>query len=307
MHLLVIGNVAFDTICKVKFLPKKNEATSIVNLKECFGGCAGNAACVAGKLGVKCSLYASVGLDFKNSGYERRLKELGIDISLLTYRNKLTARSFMFADDRGNQQIYYYPGASLHLIHRPVDFSKFTHVHFTAGEISTYRALMEKAREHGCIVSFDPGQEMFHRSIEREIYECLSLSHYLFFNEYEIKHLLDGIGSQNAEELFFDDTIAIVVSKGERGSTVYRRDGRTVDIPAVKTVSIKDPTGAGDSHRAGFIVGIMKGYDEEVACRIGSVVAHFVIQEMGAQENLPSWDEVIETYKRTYGELNTLI
>ena len=301
MSLLVVGNVAFDFILKVKFLPKRNEATSVTDLRLCPGGCAGNVAVVARRLGIRSSLYSSVGKDFRNSDYEKNLLDMGIGIENLQYVDDMTARSFMFSDDNGDQQIYYYPGASSKLSYKKVDFSRYKCVHFSAGEISVYKHLMRDAKKRGCMVSFDPGQEIFHRSIE-DIARCLPYADYLFFNEYEVEYISREIKVRDIGDLFFENTKAIIVSMGERGSRIYTRDGH-VDVPAIKVKEIKDPTGAGDSHRAGFLVGIMRGYDEIVSCRIGSVVSHFIIQCVGAQENVPSWDDVLRVYRSEFGNL----
>lgn len=304
MSLLVVGNIAFDFISRVKFLPRKNEATSVDELKLCFGGCAGNVAVVAKKLGINSSLYSSVGKDFKDSDYERKLLEMGINIENLQYVDDITARSFMFSDDKGNQQIYYYSGASSRLSYRKVDFSKYRCVHFSAGEISVYENLMRDAKRENCIVSFDPGQEMFHRNVKEDIINCLAYADYLFFNEYEADYISREMRVKDIRELFSDNTKAIIVSMGEKGSRIYTKEDR-LDIPAVKVKEVKDPTGAGDSHRAGFLVGIMKGYNEVISCRIGSIVSYFIIQGIGAQENIPSWNDVLEVYKSKFGELSS--
>ena len=302
MSLLVVGNTAFDFISRVKFLPRKNEATSVEELKLCFGGCAGNVAVVAKKLGINSSLYSSVGKDFKNSNYEKKLLELGVNMGNLQYIDDITARSFMFSDDKGNQQIYYYSGASSRLSYKKIDFSKYRCVHFSAGEISVYENLMRDAKRENCIVSFDPGQEMFHRDVKKEIINCIAYADYLFFNEYEADYISREMGIKDIRELFSENTRAIIVSMGEKGSRIYTKESG-FDIPAVKVKEIKDPTGAGDSHRAGFLVGIIRGYNEVISCRIGSIVSYFIIQGIGAQENIPSWEDVLEIYKSEFGEL----
>lgn len=302
MRLLVVGNVAFDFISKVRFLPRRNEATSVSELKMCFGGCAGNVAVVARSLGIGSALYSAVGRDFEGSDYERKLLDMGIDIDNLQYVNDITARSFMFSDDAGNQQIYYYSGASSKLVYKEIDFSRYACVHFSAGEISIYEDLMKDAKKSKCIVSFDPGQEMFHRNVKKDIVRCLPYADYLFFNEYEARYITKKMKIENIKDLLNDGVRAIVVSMGEDGSRVYTME-RTIDIPAVRVKEVKDPTGAGDSHRAGFLVGILRGYDEVVSCRIGSVVSHFIIQGIGAQENVPSWDDVVEIYESRFGRL----
>jgi len=302
MGLLVVGNIAYDTIGDVRFLPEKNQATAVEKLILSNGGCAGNVAVAANKLGVETALYSAVGNDFKESDYLKQLVDLGVNTSFLQYIDDLTARSFIFTDSEERQQIYYYPGASARLNDKKFDYRGFSHVHFTAGEISVYKGLMERACEAGCVVSFDPGQEMFHRHIRDEIISCLPYAPYLFFNEYEAMHLLSETEAEDIHVFFSEKTKAIVVSKGERGATLYLRD-KTVEVPAVKTRVVKDPTGAGDAHRAGFLAGIIKGYSEEVACRIGAVVSSFVIQEKGTQTSLPTWDEMKKVYLQHFGEL----
>ena len=302
MSLLVVGNIAFDTICRVKFLPDKNEATAITELRNCFGGCAGNVAVIAKILGIDAGLYSSVGFDFKRSDYERRLIDLDIDMENLQYVGDATARSFIFSDEKGRQQIYYFSGASYHLPYRKVSFSRYKYVHFTAGEIKVYRDMMKDAEDNGCVISFDPGQEIFHRD-KKEILDCLPYPDYLFFNRFEIDHLMQKSGIGSINDLFSENTKAIIVSMGEKGSILYTDGGKRIDIPAVKVNKILDPTGAGDAHRAGFLAGIIKGYSESTACKIGSIVSSFVIQEIGAQENIPSWEDVVKIYKKHFGQM----
>lgn len=303
MKLLVVGNIAFDTIALVKFLPEKNQATSIRDIFFSDGGCAGNVAVAAKKMGIEVALYASVGRDFEKSGYLLKLKQMNLDLSHLQQVNDLTARSFMFSDAKENQQIFYYPGASSKLTYRKVDFESFSNVHFTAGEFSIYEKLMKDATSKKCTISFDPGQEMFHRPVEKHIAGCLPYVSYLFLNEHELEHLLRCLNYKEINEIFSDKMRCIIVSRGRKGATLYFKD-RAINVPAVKVEKVKDPTGAGDAHRAGFLAGIMKGYNEVVACRIGNIVASFVIRDKGAQTNLPNWKQVVEVYSKIFGKLD---
>ena len=301
MNLLVVGNIAYDTLGDVKFLPERNQATCIDNISFSYGGCAGNVAVATRKLGVKTSIYSIVGEDFKNSDYLKYLEETDIDTSYLQYSRHPTARSFIFTDREKNQQIFYYPGASSTLKPHAIDFKKFSHIHFTAGEITSYRRLMEEAIKSGCTVSFDLGQEIFHRP-KGQVVSLLDYASYLFFNEHEANFLLNEINKKDIREIFSDKTIAIVVSKGENGSVLYTQDNET-EIDAIYVEEVKDPTGAGDAYRAGFLAGIIKGYDEETSCKIGSIVASFVVRKEGTQTNLPNWEEMERVYKEIFGEI----
>jgi len=301
VSLLVVGNIAYDTVCKVRFLPGRNEATSIEDFNQTFGGCAGNVAVIASKLGVETSIFSSVGEDFKKSDYLRQLVKYRIDVSNLKYSPMFsTARSFLFSDEKGNQQIFYYPGASAELVRYKLDPTRFNYIHFTAGEISAYLDIMKKAKQS--IISFDPGQEMFHRPIEKQILPCLPYVSYLFLNNHETNLLLKVTGEKNLEKLRLNNGIeAIIVSYGEKGSKIYH-DGSEIYIPAVEPKKMLDPTGAGDAHRAGFLTALIKGYDLVMCGRIASVVASFIIEKYGTQTNIPSWEMIKKRYKDFFKE-----
>jgi len=301
MKLLVVGNIAYDTICKVRFLPDKNEATSIEELNQTFGGCAGNVAMITSKLGIETSIFSSVGKDFKKSEYLQSLVKHKIDVSNLKYSSRLfTANSFLFTDNRGNQQIFYYPGASSELVNHGLDPSGFHYIHFSAGEISAYPNIMRNAKHS--VISFDPGQEMFHRPVETQILPCLQYVSYLFLNNHEADLLLKITKEKNLENLRVNNNIkAVIVSYGEKGSKIYS-DGDWVNIPAVKPKKVLDPTGAGDAHRAGFLASLIKGYDLVECGRIGSVVASFIIEKYGTQTNIPSWDMIKKRYEKFFKE-----
>lgn len=293
MKLLVIGNVAYDIIGTASFLPQTNQATLIKDKKiePFFGGCAGNVAVTASMLGVNTSIFSAVGNDFKQSDYLKHLQKNNVDTSSLCYSQVSTARSFIFTDDSENQQIYYYPGASSELGKYSVDFNDVDYVHFAAGEISVYPSLMKKAWENNCSISFDPGQELFHRPLDKEINRCLPYVSHLFLNHHEAMFLLDAMRKESVRELIGEQTEIVVVSRGNEGSAIYL-EGETIDVPAFSPKIVKDPTGAGDSHRGAFLAAVLNGYDYWMAGKIASVVSSFVIEKRGAQTNIPTRDEI---------------
>jgi ribokinase len=301
MKLLVVGNIAYDTICKVRFLPHKNQATAIDEFHQTFGGCAGNVAIITSKLGIETALFSTVGIDFKNSEYLKHLIDNKINVSNLKYSNKKpTARSFIFTDSERNQQIFYYPGSSSELINYKIDVSEYDYIHFTAGELSAYLGLMREAKDS--IISFDPGQEMFHRPVKEQIIPCLPYLSYLFLNNHEANLLLSITKERSIETLRSNNNIkAVIVSYGKDGSEIYF-ENNNIKIPAVKPDQILDPTGAGDAHRAGFLAALMHNYDLVKCGKIASVVASFIIEKYGTQTNIPSWDMIKARYKVFFKE-----
>jgi sugar/nucleoside kinase (ribokinase family) len=82
----------------------------------------------------------------------------------------------------------------------------------------------------------------------------------------------------------------VVLKQGERGATVYSREGR-LHLP-VSPARGGDTVGAGDSFDAGFLAGWMRGLPMrrclEIACRCGRAVAGAA----GGLNGQPSWDDI---------------
>ncbi|UCB44519.1 MAG: adenosine kinase [Spirochaetota bacterium] len=72
-----------------------------------------------------------------------------------------------------------------------------------------------------------------------------------------------------------------VIKNGEK-DTLIADKGEVFSIPVFKS-NVKDTTGAGDNFAAGFIYGILKGYDIPLCGRIASFVASKTIEKIGAQ------------------------
>jgi ribokinase len=289
--ITVVGTIAFDTIGTAKKLPSPDEAVEVTALRDQPGGCAGNVAHALARLGVDVTLRASVGPDFAGSDYEKMLEAQNVGFDLYRSRRP-TARALLFGDGSGRQQIYFFPGASKdtsRLHPASADLA-----HFAAGEFSAYPWLMKDCR----MVSFDPGQELLHASL-RDVETCFQYVHYLFVNEHEMAHLEKGLGLP-LPKLLQRVKKALVVTHGAKGATIHTPDG-DIAVPSAKA-NVVDPTGAGDAHRAGFLYGLENGYALDVCGRLGSTVAAFALEGMGAQANLPTLEAVKARYAESFGE-----
>src|SRR6201999_76164 len=75
-------------------------------------------------------------------------------------------------------------------------------------------------------------------------------------NDYELELLRQKTGLDEADLLA--QAGALIVTRGEHGSTVIAKDSR-IDVPAVTPHRIVDPTGVGDAYRGGLLKGIALG------------------------------------------------
>lgn len=284
--LTVVGTVAWDTLALVERLadPETTGGVRLVHA-DLPGGTGGNVATALARLGAGPRLVSAVGPDFAGSAYERALREAGVDLGGLHRAATPTSRAYVFVEPSNRQQTYFYPGASRDLVAQRVG----GRVHFAAGEVACYPAMMQQADW----VSFDPGQEVFHRD-HKEILACLPQVDLLFLNEHERRRL--GL---DLDALTRDGTL-VVETRGKRGTVVHAAGG-PVEVPGVD-VPAKDPTGAGDAHRAGFLYALDHGADPRTAARFANVLGSFAVEGVGPQSTLPTLPQAKARYAQAYGE-----
>lgn len=82
----------------------------------------------------------------------------------------------------------------------------------------------------------------------------------------------------------------VVVTKGEKGSVVYS-SGKKFEAPGFKVKHLKG-LGGGDGFIAGFMFGIMKGWDLGKSAELGNAVGAMVVQGHACSESMPTYPEV---------------
>jgi ribokinase len=155
-----------------------------------------------------------------------------------------------------------------------------------------------RVAERSEFVSFDPGQDVFWYNKE-QLGSIIDNANILFANQHEVRQMYETLGITRDMLIKKVDT-AIFTMSGD-GSTLYT-GGKELFIPVVP-VTLADPTGAGDSYRAGFLSAYVRGYSPLTCCKIGTVTASFVVEHVGCQTHLPSWDDMTVRYRKHFGML----
>ena len=70
-------------------------------------------------------------------------------------------------------------------------------------------------------------------------------------------------------------------------------DDRTIRMPAFKVEAV-DTTGAGDVFHAGYIFGLLQGWDLERVLRFASALAALKCRRIGGRTGVPGLDEVMQ-------------
>jgi adenosine kinase len=308
MKLVVTGSIAFDYLMSFPgkftehFLQDRIERVSLSFLVDTMdkrrGGCAPNIAYTLALLGERPIMMAAAGEDFGE--YRTWLEAAGVDTShVLQVPGKFTASFFCSTDQHHNQIASFYTGAMA-----DAGQLSFRHVRdcglaiISPNDPGAMVQYADECRAMGIPFIFDPGQQCARMSGD-ELREGLAGAALLICNDYEFGLFTQKTGLTEADVL--ERAGALIITRGEHGSTVVTRTGRA-DIRAVAPTRIVDPTGVGDACRGGLMKGIALGLPYAQGAQLGSVAAAYALEHLGGQSHAYTWDEFKERYAAHFGD-----
>ncbi|MGH9370556.1 MAG: carbohydrate kinase family protein [Vicinamibacterales bacterium] len=307
MSIVVTGSIAFDYLMSFPgrftehFLPEHMSRVSLSFLVDTMdkrrGGCAPNIAYTLALLGESPRLMATAGQDFGD--YREWLEAAGVDTSLVqAVPGKFTASFFCSTDVEGNQIASFYTGAMANageLSFRTVQDCRLAIISPNDPEAMLQYA--EECRTLGLRYIWDPGQQCARMSGE-ELQKGVVGATLVICNDYEFELIRQKTGLDEASVL--EHAEALVITRGEKGCSVFEADGCT-DVPAVIPARIIDPTGVGDAFRGGFMKGMARGADYVVSAELGAVAAAYALEHLGGQSHTYSWPEFRDRFDVNFG------
>jgi adenosine kinase len=307
MKIVVTGSIAFDYLMSFPgrftehFLPEHMNRISLSFLVDTMdkrrGGCAPNIAYTLALLGERPRLMAAAGEDFGE--YRHWLESAGVDTSLVVQiPGKFTASFFCSTDLENNQIASFYTGAmadSGQLSFRTAGDCGLAII--SPNDPGAMMQYAEECRTMGIAYIFDPGQQCTRMS-GAELKDGIVGAHVVICNDYEFELIRQKTGLGESDVLAVAK--ALVVTRGEDGSSVYLSSGERVDVAAVPPAHIVDPTGVGDAYRGGLMKGMALRLPFEVCARMGSVAAAYALEHLGGQSHSYTLDEFTRRYEQHF-------
>ena len=318
MSVLVTGSVAVDHIMvfedhfKNHFvsdkLEKLNVAFHVPEMTKKYGGTGGNIAYNLARLGVDPLLLAAVGPDL--GPYADWMDQSGVRRDhLYVIEDEYCSACFITTDAGNNQLISFHPGAMDRAHEKKI--SDVTE-DFSVGIVSPNgrQAMIEYARDlkaAGKTTVMDPGQGLPILDKDDLITAFTGAAVYIV-NEYEWELTQEKTGLD--EDGVAEKVGALIVTRGEEGSLLRKggldcglvvENDRT-EIAPVKAEQAVDPTGCGDSYRAGLLYGIANGLSLETGTRLGSLMGALKVARSGPQGIELDLEGIRAEYRKVFGE-----
>jgi len=211
---------------------------------------------------------------------------------------KFCASFFCSTDQENNQIASFYTGAMAdagQLSFRTIDGAGLAIV--SPNDPGAMVQYAEECRTLGVPFIFDPGQQCA-RMDGSELRDGLRGAAIVILNDYELELLRQKTGLSEPDLL--REAHALIVTRGEHGSSVITRDGR-VDVKAVPPERIVDPTGVGDAFRGGLMKGMASAKSVKECAQLGTVAATYALEHLGGQSHAYSWREFLARYEAHYG------
>jgi sugar/nucleoside kinase (ribokinase family) len=300
--VICFGSNAVDELITVERFPEFNTKTEFISHQRLPGGEAASTAVGLKRLGVNAIYIGSFGDDDEGALGLRSLQAEGIDTKYCRIvKGARTQSAFIIVDVRnGERTILWKRDERLNFPKEelPIALAGETAIlHTTAHDIEPAIALAKKARSEGTLVSIDidspvPGYEELLRSVDI----CI-VSEGFPRSAFGADDIADGLMYIRRE--FGCSTVGATL--GAEGSAFLRGDDLLFTPAFVSGGGCVDTTGAGDAFRAGFLYGVVSGWDLKKSALAANAVAALKCRKAGARAGLPNEREV-STLLKIYGQ-----
>lgn len=299
--ILVVGSLNMDMTLEMKEMPSLGETILGSSLKYAAGGKGANQAYAAGSLGENISMLGCVGDDDFGRAQAASLGSRGVDVSgLKITREKTTGVASIYVDSRGDNSIVVIPGANMECdvayLQEKEEAIKECDYILLQMEIP-YESIcyaVNKAHEFGKTVILNPAPAP--DSIADEV---LCKLDYITPNETELLKMVGGTEldvdsmKQYARVLLKKGVKNVLVTLGERGSLLV--NDSVEQVYEAKKVRAVDTTAAGDCFNGAFLVGLAEGMAVGDAIEFANAASAIAVTRKGAQDSIPTREEVDAT------------
>lgn len=265
-------------------------------------GNAANNAVGSARLGLKTAIYTNVGNDLDDQRIRQKFKTEGIDLRYIVDNDDLPTNHHIVLNFKGERTILIY--------HQPwkfdlPDLEKSRWIYLTSMSPSYVKSnvinqLVNYLERTGAKLLYNPGTFQIKHGVKKDP-RLLSLTEVLIMNKEEAKIILGYDENENIPvKKILKEIVALgphkaIITDGSQGS--YGTNGEQyykLDIFPAKLVEM---TGAGDSYATGVLAALAYGTDLQEAMRWGAANGASVVEQVGPQAGLLTYNEMQKKLK----------
>ena len=299
--VVVFGSMNMDLSIEADRMPRAGETLAGHDFVTNAGGKGANQAVAASRLGADVAMVAAVGVDGFGDELVAGLRAAGVDTSEVERAERATTGVAIIVRTDADNRIVLHPGANVVMgaseactaIGRVASAGDVLLVQGECDEAATLAAVRH-AHDMGMRVLLNPAPA---RPIPDDVWPCVDM---VCLNETECE-VMCGVLPHDEKTLRQAAGLlvglgcgCVVVTLGSRGS--YALDARAADARELRVearrVDAVDTTAAGDTFIGALAAGLADGRDLAEAMAFGSAAAAITVTRVGAQQSIPTLDEV---------------
>lgn len=300
--VVVFGSMNMDLSIEADRMPRAGETLAGHDFVTNAGGKGANQAVAASRLGADVAMVAAVGADGFGDELVAGLRSAGVDTSEVERTERATTGVAIIVRTDADNRIVLHPGANVVMgaseacaaIGRVASAGDVLLVQGECDEAATLAAVRH-AHDMGMRVLLNPAPA---RPIPDDVWPCVDM---VCLNETECE-VMCGVLPHDEKTLRQAAGLlvglgcgCVVVTLGSRGS--YAQDARAVGDARelrveARRVDAVDTTAAGDTFIGALVAGLADGRDLAEAMAFGTAAAAITVTRVGAQQSIPTLDEV---------------
>lgn len=321
--MVLLGRIAID-FNPVDYFKTLSESSTF---KKYVGGSPANTAVGLARLGKKCGFFAAISDDRFGEYVTEYFNNEGIDTSRIVKCQNGESLGLTFTEilSRNESDILMYRNGIADLSLDPevikeeyICKSKSLLISGTALAQSPSREAALKAvaiaKKNSIPVIFDIDYRKYNWKSDDEIsiyYSLVARDSSIIMGSREEFNLtekflgLDGTDNESAKHWMSHSAKIVVIKHGKKGSTAYTKNSESYSIKPFPVDALKS-FGGGDGYAAGFLNGILNGWDIMECLEMGSAEAAMLVASHGCSADMPTEEEVrkfIKEKKEEFGEM----
>jgi sugar/nucleoside kinase (ribokinase family) len=284
------------------------------------GGCAANTGIGLAKLGVNTAISGKVGADGFGDFLVNRFASYGINTDgVIRDSVAATSATMVLVHGDGERSFLHYLGANASLKYDDIDQKRLlnTKVLHVAGSLvmpgidgKPTAALLRQAKCAGVTTALDTVWDATGAWMSK-VAPALPFVDYLLPSYEEARMLAGGLEKPDEIAAFLIDAGASTVGLklGVRGCYFKSKNGSSFHLPVLPVQAV-DALGAGDAFVAGFLAGIVRGWDVEQSARFATAVGACCVTALGATTGVKDFAgtlEFLESYPTGGAQVKAVI